>query len=273
MRWRVIAGLFVLSFITIVDRVSISAAKNEMAAELGIPDLTFGVILGAFALGYALFMLPSGWLADRWGPRKFLAVTVAFWSLFTFQTGLVSAIAVLVAVRFFFGAAESGAYPTAARAIYGCLPAKERGLALGLMNTGSRLGAAVGLTAMSACIAAFGWRASFIVLGALGFGWAVWWFRWFRDNPREKRGISPAELELIGSSWSVSSDIGGRRTGTLSAAMNTFGSLGSFASSVAFPALLAWTGSIQTHFFVAAALDVAAVFCWWRIRAGSDPQP
>ncbi|MFB3827930.1 MAG: MFS transporter [Bryobacteraceae bacterium] len=406
-RWRVMAALFLLSFVTIVDRVCISAAKNDMAADLRIPDLTFGVVFGAFALGYAVFMLPSGWLADRWGPRKFLAATVACWSLFTLQTGLVSAVAVLVAVRFLFGAAEAGAYPTAARAIYGWLPARERGLALGLLNTGSRLGAAVGLTLMSVSVAVFGWRASFVGLGVIGFAWAWWWFRWFRDDPREKPGITEAELRLIGSggnarpvaagesrwrdlvcldslllliqyfasnftffvcfswllpylrtrfalgpqeagawasvplycgalatwtsgmavdalyrrgnrrlsrrlpamcgfalaalmlliaphvtsvgafvacfgittfgvdftlspSWSVSSDLGGRRTGTLSAAMNTFGSIGSFASSVAFPALLAWTGSIQTHFFLAAALDLAAVFCWWRIRTGSQ---
>lgn len=67
-------------------------------------------------------------------PRR----TVACWSLFTLQTGLVSAVAVLVVVRFLFGAAESGTYHTAARAIYGWLPARDRGLALGLLNTGSR---------------------------------------------------------------------------------------------------------------------------------------
>ena len=67
------AALFALSFVTIVDRVSISAAKNDMAAELGIADMTFGAVFGAFALGYAIFMVPSGWLADRWGARRFLA--------------------------------------------------------------------------------------------------------------------------------------------------------------------------------------------------------
>ena len=197
-RWRVMAALFVLSFVTIVDRVAISSAKNDMAAELRITDVTFGVVFGAFAIGYAIFMLPSGWLADRWGPRKFLAATVACWSLFTFGTGLVSIVSVLIAIRFLFGAAEAGAYPTAARALYGWLPVRERGLALGLMNTGSRLGAAIGLMAVSASVAAVGWRASFFALGLLGFVWAAWWYGWFRDDPREKPGVSPAELQWIG---------------------------------------------------------------------------
>jgi hypothetical protein len=68
----------------------------------------------------------------------------------------------------------------------------------------------------------------------------------------------------------VCSDAGGRQTGTLSAAMNTLGSTGAFASSVAFPWLLGLTGGASAYFLLAAALDVAAVFAWWRIRpAGS----
>ena len=71
-------------------------------------------------------------------------------------------------------------------------------------------------------------------------------------------------------SWTVCSDVAGRYTATLSGAMNTMGSIGSFASSVTFPWLLALTGSVKTYFFMAAALDVVAVFGWWRIRpAGS----
>ncbi|MGO8786045.1 MAG: MFS transporter [Terriglobia bacterium] len=84
-RWRVVAALFLLSFITIVDRVCISAAKGGMAEELHIPDLTFGMVFGAFALGYALFMLPAGWMADHWGTRRSLALIVALWSVFTLQ--------------------------------------------------------------------------------------------------------------------------------------------------------------------------------------------
>ncbi len=196
-RWRVLAGLFLLSFITIVDRVCISAAKADMAAELRIPDLAFGMVFGAFALGYALFMIPAGWTADRWGTRRFLALIVALWSVFTLQTGLAGTVLVLVGVRFFFGAAESGAYPTAARAIYGWLPGAERGLALGLLNTGSRLGAAVGLPLVSIMIASFGWRRCFMALGAAGIAWATWWFWWYREDPASKTGVSAEELEWI----------------------------------------------------------------------------
>jgi ACS family glucarate transporter-like MFS transporter len=67
-------------------------------------------------------------------------------------------------------------------------------------------------------------------------------------------------------SWSASSDLGGRRTGTLSAVMNMFGSVGAFASSIAFPWLLEQTHSVFAYFAVAAALNVVAVVLWSRVR-------
>ena len=389
-RWWVVAVLFLLSFITIVDRVAISAAKSDMARDLAIQDVTFGVVFGAFALGYGVFMFPSGWLADRLGPRRFLTLIVAFWSLFTLSTGLVSAIPVLIAVRFLFGAAEAGAYPTAARAIYNWLDKHERGLALGLLNTGSRLGAAFGLAAMSLSVAEFGWRLSFVALGIAGFLWAGLWHAWFRDLPEKAErpivnqsgdcralvslnsalilaqyfasnftfflcfswllpymkshyGLSTAEAGVYASiplyfgalatwtsglavdfiykrgclhlsrllpamfgfalacvtviaaaymptpisfilcfalttfgvdftlspSWTVCSDVAGRYTATLSGAMNTMGSFGSFVSSVTFPWLLGLTGNIKTYFLAAACLNALAVLWWWRIR----PEP
>src|ERR1700730_8453582 len=85
-RAYVVACLCSLSFLTIVDRVCISAAKSDMSRELGITDTAFGWVFGAFALGYTLMMVPSGWLADRYGPRKTLAFIVLLWSLLTAAT-------------------------------------------------------------------------------------------------------------------------------------------------------------------------------------------
>jgi ACS family glucarate transporter-like MFS transporter len=196
-RWFVVALLFVFSFLTIVDRVAISAAKADMAAEIGIPDVQFGLIFGVFALGYAAFQIPAGWAADRYGPRIFLAAIVLAWSFFTGLTGLVSTVSVLVGVRFLFGAAEAGIYPTASRAIYNWVPRQDRGAAQGLLFIGSRLGAAFGLSAVSFAIALIGWRATFGVLGVLGLALAVLWVAWFRDMPEAKRTVSAGELAYI----------------------------------------------------------------------------
>jgi len=182
-RGYVVAFLCSLAFLAIVDRVCISSAKSDISAELGITDTVFGWVFGVFAVGYTLTMVPSGWLADRYGPRKTLALAVLLWSLLTAVTGWVNGTGILLIVRFLFGMAEAGAFPGAARAISNWLPVQERGLAMGLLNTGSRLGAAFGLWAMSVSVLRLGWRFSFVLLGMAGFLWAVLWFSWFRDRP------------------------------------------------------------------------------------------
>lgn len=184
----VVAGVFLLAFITIVDRVCISSAKLSLAAELKITDLQFGWVFGAFTVGYAAFMIPSGWCADALGPRSVLTTIVCCWSLFTIWTGSVSSLGQLLVIRFLFGLAEAGAYPAASRAFYGWVPASERGVAFGLLNAGSRLGAAIGLPLGSYTILWLGWRNCFRALGAVGFLWALWWYWWYRNYPGNPPG-------------------------------------------------------------------------------------
>jgi ACS family glucarate transporter-like MFS transporter len=212
-RYGVLAFLFAFSFLTIVDRVAISAAKSSMAAELAIGDVAFGFIFGVFALGYALGQVPSGWAADRFGPRAFLAAIVIAWSLFTGFTALVVAVPMLVAVRLLFGVAEAGIYPTASRAIYSWIPPRDRGGAQGLLFVGSRLGAAFGLSVVSAAMAVAGWRGTFWALAVLGVVLALAWHRWFRDTPGEKASVSSAELAYIQSGQAAETRAGasGRR--------------------------------------------------------------
>lgn len=196
-RWQMVAFLFVFSFLTIVDRVAISAAQGDMARELGISNVAFGFVFGVFALGYAIFQVPSGVAADRFGPRAFLAGIVLFWSLFTGLTGLVYSATALIVIRFVFGAMEAGIYPTASRAIYNWLPTGRRGAAQGILFIGSRLGAAFGLSVVSFIVARFGWRVSFWLLACAGVLLAAFWYAWFRNRPEEKAGVSAAEIEYI----------------------------------------------------------------------------
>lgn len=203
-RWQVVGFLFVFSFLTIVDRVAISAAKGDMARELGISDVSFGFVFGVFALGYALFQIPSGWCADRFGPRLFLTLIVLLWSLFTGATGLVYAAPALIVIRLLFGAAEAGIYPTASRAIYSWLPRGGRGAAQGILFVGSRLGAAFGLAFVSWSVAHLGWRTAFFVLAVIGIALAALWYLWFRDRPEEMPGVSESERAYIRSDCAVS---------------------------------------------------------------------
>ena len=143
MRYAVVFALFVLSMITYIDRVCISTAKDPISRELGLSDSAMGMVFGSFALGYALAQIPSGWFADKFGPRIALALVVTAWSALTAFTGAAWSLTSLVVIRFLFGVGEAGAFPGCARAVCNWLPVGERGRANGVLFSGSRLGAAL----------------------------------------------------------------------------------------------------------------------------------
>jgi ACS family glucarate transporter-like MFS transporter len=183
MRYAVVFALFVLSMITYIDRVCISTAKDPISLELGLSDSAMGMVFGSFALGYALAQIPSGWFADRFGPRIALALVVTSWSALTALTGAAWSLTSLVAIRFLFGVGEAGAFPGSARAICNWLPTGERGRANGVLFSGSRLGAAFSFPLLAWMLTQWNWRTAFFILGSLGVAWAVVWLLWFRDHP------------------------------------------------------------------------------------------
>jgi len=184
-RYLVIASLFVLSLITYIDRAAISSSKGVMAADLSLSDQAMGAVFSAFALGYAIAQIPSGWFADRFGPRLALSAVVTVWSLFTALTGAVRSLNVLLLIRFLFGIAEAGAFPGGARAIYNWLPVSARGIANGVMFSGTRLGAAFAFPLMAQLIEGWGWRNAFYLLALPGLLWALLWGVFFRNQPAE----------------------------------------------------------------------------------------
>ncbi len=181
-RHMVVAAVFVLSFITYIDRAVISTAKSPMAADLSLSDQAMGLVFSAFAIGYALAQIPAGWFADRFGPRVALAMLVGLWSIFTALTGTVSGIASLLLVRLLFGMSEAGAFPGSARAFYHWLPASERGLANGILFSGALLGGAIAFPVCAWLGTVFGWRQTFYLLALPGAVWAVLWLIFFRDR-------------------------------------------------------------------------------------------
>ncbi|MCH8216944.1 MAG: MFS transporter [Planctomycetes bacterium] len=198
-RFVLVTLLFFHSFNTYMDRACIATAADSMMKDLSISKEMWGLILGIFAVGYALFQIPSGWIADRFGARKSLTIVVSVWSCFTALTGAAMNAGQLLVLRFLFGVGEAGAFPGATVAFYRWLPVKERGLAHGINFSGSRLGGALSLFLMPWLIAIpwIGWRGMFVINGLIGIVWATVWLLWFRDDPRDNKRVNPAERDYI----------------------------------------------------------------------------
>lgn len=196
-RYFVVLGMFLLSLLLYIDRVCISVAKDDIGGDLMLSDKAMGWVLSAFALGYALFQIPSGMYADRKGTRIVLTTIVGIWSAFTALSGMVWNYSSLLIVRFLFGAGEAGAFPSMSRAIFSWIPIRERGFVIGLNFSGSRLGAAFALPFVAWLITSYGWRQSFFILGVIGVVWAVLWWIGYRDLPEDHPLISDIEKEEI----------------------------------------------------------------------------
>lgn len=189
--------MFGLTLVTYLDRVCISATATVMSAELGLDKAQMGDVFSAFVLGYVLFEIPGGWLADRFGARTLLTRIVLWWSAFTALTGLAWSYGSLLAIRFLFGCGEAGAFPGCASAISRWFPFAERGRAQAVIMVGSRIGAAFAPGVVIALMALTGWRPVFWIFAGLGVVWAALWQRWYRNTPEEHPDVTPAELEAI----------------------------------------------------------------------------
>jgi MFS family permease len=155
-------------------------------------------VLGAFALAYGLFEIPSGASGDRIGQRRVLTRIVMWWSAFTAATAAATGYMQLIVTQFLFGAGEAGAYPNASGVIARWFPKSERAQAQGAVWAASRVGGALSPLLVVPLLQAIGWRGMFCVFSGLGLIWAVLWRGWFHDRPSEQPGISGAELREIG---------------------------------------------------------------------------
>lgn len=197
-RFFLIFGAFFVSVLMWVDRACISAAKGDIAADLSFTDRQMGWVLSAFSLGYALFQVPSGKLADRYGPRLIMTIVCCVWSVFTALTGVVRGLYAMIALRFLFGVGEAGGYPTIARAFTSWLPMNERGIANSISFSGGRLGAALAMPGVVWLIGTLGgWQQTFWFFGGIGIGFAFVWYLLFRNTPAEHFAVSDAERDYI----------------------------------------------------------------------------
>jgi MFS family permease len=196
-RYWVILFAITLAIIQYIDRVCISQAAPDISADLGLSTQQMGYVFSAFTLAYALFEIPTGWLGDKVGPRKVLLRVVLWWSFFTAATGWAWNYVSLVVARFLFGAGEAGCFPNLTKAFSTWLPTRDRTRAQALMWMGARWGGASAPLLVVAVMAFVSWRVAFMVFALLGVVWAIIFWMWFRDNPRDHRSVNSAELELL----------------------------------------------------------------------------
>jgi MFS transporter, ACS family, glucarate transporter len=201
-RWFLVSWLFILGAVAYLDRINLSIAGSFIATEFRLTNVQLGSLTSAFLMGYALFQTVGGWLADRLGSRRVLAVGVLWWGIFTSLTAavpsaIVSAVLVLAAARFLLGAGEAVLFPASNQFISRWIPSQERGVANGLIFAGVGVGAGATPFLITYIMVHYGWRWSFWISAIIGLAAGAIWYFIARDTPEEHAGVSPTELQHI----------------------------------------------------------------------------
>jgi MFS family permease len=184
-------------FITYVDRVNVSTAASAFGPEMHLSHTQIGLVFSAFAYPYLVFQIIGGWVGDRFGPRRTLALCGIVWAGATVLTGLAGGLVSMLIARLLLGLGEGATFPTATRAMSNWMPPEKRGMAQGITHAASRIGNTVAPPLIGWLMIATNWRGAFIITGIVSFLWAVVWIWYFRDNPREHPRITDDECAVL----------------------------------------------------------------------------
>jgi len=195
-RWTICAMLFVATSINYMDRQVIAILKPTLQQSIGLTEVSYGYIVDAFQIAYALGLLAAGRLIDKLGTRIGYMLVMAVWSLSAMGHALASTAMEFGFARFFLGLGESGNFPAAIKTVAEWFPQNERSLATGIFNSGANVGAILAPAIVPWVTLRYGWHAAFLTTGFFSALWIVWWLRNYR-KPAEHPTLTSAELRHI----------------------------------------------------------------------------
>ncbi|MEO7996108.1 MAG: MFS transporter [Gemmatimonadaceae bacterium] len=195
-RWTICALLFFATTINYIDRQVLGLLAPSLQKEIGWNEIQYANIVSWFTLAYAIGFIGVGRMMDRIGVRLGFSVAIITWSLAAMSTALAHTVTGFNYARFALGLGESGNFPGAIKTVAEWFPAKERAFAAGIFNAGSNVGAILTPIFVPMIVLAWGWRAAFVITGALGFLWLIVWLIVYRE-PEVHPKLSKAELAYI----------------------------------------------------------------------------
>jgi ACS family glucarate transporter-like MFS transporter len=190
--------VLLLGLVTInyMDRSALGVVAQAVRSEFKLSPVQMGYLFSSFLWTYAILILPIGVMLDRFSARSINSIGVALWSIVMAATALVGSFTGLFITRLIMGAGEATSIPSCGRIVREWMPAQERGVANVFWSAGSFVGPAIGAVITASIASAFGWRAAFVFLGALGFVWLACNLIWF-DRPERVKWLTEDERGRI----------------------------------------------------------------------------
>ncbi|WP_028120795.1 MFS transporter [Epilithonimonas tenax] len=195
-RWFMLSLVFLATTINYLDRQVMGLLKPVLEKEFSWDEKDYSYIVMAFTTTYAIGYLAMGRFIDRVGTKIGYAVSLIVWSLASIGHGFVKSTVGFLIARSTLGISEAGNFPAAIKSVAEWFPKKERALATGIFNSGATVGAILAPLLVPIILAHYGWRETFVWIGALGLLWIVLWWR-FYSIPEKTKQLSQEELAYI----------------------------------------------------------------------------
>jgi ACS family hexuronate transporter-like MFS transporter len=176
-KWNIAILIAFAITLSYFDRQTLPVAIAAVQHDIPISDIQFSQLNAAFLVAYAAMYVGGGKLIDALGTRRGFLITMIWWSLACASQGLATGFAMLMMSRFLLGVGEGGGFPAATKAVSEWFPARERSLAMGIMNAGTAAGAVIAPPFIAIVLSFAGWRWIFFLAGAFGLIWSAWWWR------------------------------------------------------------------------------------------------
>lgn len=196
-RWFLAVLMFLISFISYMDRVNLSVATPEIMKEFNFDKMDMGFVQTVFFIGYSLMQIPGGIMSELFGHRLVITVAVTFWSIFTALTATCNSLPMFTAVRALFGIGEGPLAPSFGRFIYRWFNPNEKARGASFLLGGVFFGPVIGPAVTVALMLAFGWRSVFMIFGAIGIVLAAAWYYFATESPRHNKFVNTAEVAHI----------------------------------------------------------------------------
>lgn len=196
-RWTILSLVFFATTINYLDRQVISLLKDDYLEPLfGWNESGYANIVVAFQVAYALGLVGAGFIIDRIGTKLGYALSLTIWSLSAIGHAFAKTTFGFSVARGLLGFSEAGNFPAAIKTVAEWFPKKERALATGIFNSGSNVGAIIAPLTVPLIAFSFGWEWAFIITGAIGLIWLIFWFIHYEIPARHKK-LSKEEFDYI----------------------------------------------------------------------------
>lgn len=173
--WVLCGFLFLATALSFLDRQVLSVLAPSMMKDLGMSNTDYSRVVSAFVFAYTIMFAAGGWLVDRLGTVRGLAIAVAVWSLACAGHALAAGVLGLGVARFVLGLGEGACFPAATKGAVEWFPPEKRGTAIGIAIGGSAFGSVLAPPLTAWMAGSFGWRGAFVVTGVIGFVWVAGW--------------------------------------------------------------------------------------------------